>query len=280
MQRDIDKVVTWSIENQLTLNIKKTYHMSYGRQNIDCIFIVHQSIIEKTSTVRDLGIIFDTELTFKPHIQSISRRISQMAGAARRFCTDIKSNITINRIFNIYIQPLIDYGSIIWNQNRIVTNMMITSVVKRITRYALNITYLTRDADYICFEKRCQLLNIDLPADRLKKQAAIFGLKMLKNDILTSFNEILENRLNRVARTRRPNIFVNFNDIPNKSPIFIIMDSIKNYQNVIDLQLSISTNRSRIKDFENEHRSNLADTMQSRSRGPSLLSQGNARYHL
>lgn len=115
LQRDIDNVAKWSRDHQLNLNVSKTYHMSYGKKkkNVDCIFTLNHIIIEKCTNVRDLGVTFDSDLTFKPHIQSIARRLSQMAGAARRFCLEIKSNITINRIFSIYMQPIVDYGSII-----------------------------------------------------------------------------------------------------------------------------------------------------------------------
>lgn len=80
LQHDVDKVARWSMENQLTLNVTKTYHMSYGAKVLDCLFTLNHVLIEKSVTVRDLGLTFDKDLSFKTHIQSISRRISQMAG--------------------------------------------------------------------------------------------------------------------------------------------------------------------------------------------------------
>lgn len=79
LQEDIDKISKWSIENNLTLNVKKTYHVSYGRSKFDSIYTLNHNIIEKCITVRDLGIIFDSGLTFKPHIESIARRLSQIS---------------------------------------------------------------------------------------------------------------------------------------------------------------------------------------------------------
>lgn len=281
LQKDVDRVATWSTNNQLTRNVGKTYHMSYGKQAVDSLYSLNHIIIEKCVTVRDLGVTFDSELTFKPHIQSIARRLSQMAGAARRFCLEIKSNITINRIFNIYMQPIIDYGSIIWNQRRLVTNTQITLVVKRITRFALNITYLTSASNYICFEKRCELLNIDLPDVRLKAQAAIFGLKILKGETLTTLKELFDRHLSTHPYiTRRRSLFNNFKVVPKKSPAFFIMDSLGEYQAIINVELSTTTNKANIKKFNSIERIRVADQMQARSRGPSLLSQGNSRYHL
>lgn len=123
--------------------------MSYGKQIIDTCYFFKGSIIEKTSQVRDLWLIFDDKLTFKIHIESIMRRLNQMTGAARRFCNDIRSPITMGKIFKICMQPIIEYGLIIWNQNRIVVNNQITLAVKRVTRYALNISQFTIPAHYI-----------------------------------------------------------------------------------------------------------------------------------
>lgn len=116
------------------------------------MFCVRYSIDSRAGHLNSDG-YYDEQLNFKAHIESIARRQSQMTGAARRFCLDIKSPITINRIFRIYMQPIIDYGSIIWNQNRLVANSQITLVVKRITRYAMGISQYTASSNYICFEK-------------------------------------------------------------------------------------------------------------------------------
>lgn len=182
LQNNINILENWARENHLTLNARKTYHVSYGKSVIDSIYFLQGAVIEKTSQVRDLGVIFDSKLTFKPHIEQITRRLNQMTGAARRFCNNICSPITMSRIFKIYMQPIMDYASVVWNQNRIVANFEMTRVLKRITRYALNINYHTLPVNYICYEKRCEILNIDLPEQRRTLQAASFGIKLCKNE--------------------------------------------------------------------------------------------------
>lgn len=79
--------------------------------------------------------------------------------------------------------------------------------------------------------------------------------------------------------SRRNNIFRSFHDVPNKSPAFLIMDSIRNYQLQLKPELTTPTNKANLKKFNATERTRIPDTMQRRSRGPSLLSQGNSRYH-
>lgn len=211
LQENINSLESWASLNQLTLNPKKTYHVSYGKKVIDTLYFLKGNIIEKTPQVRDLGLIFDDKLTFKTHIESITRRLNQMTGAARRFCNDIKSPITMSKIFKIYMQPVIDYGSLIWNQNRIGINTQITLAVKRATRYALNISHFTSPSHYICFEMRCDILDIDLPDTRRRTQAAIFGLKLLKEESRSPIKEVIMPFLiNQTEPSRRQTIFSPF----------------------------------------------------------------------
>lgn len=108
----------------------------------------------------------------------------------------IKYPLLICRIFKIYIQPIIDYGSMIWNQDRIMLNNNIMLLVKKVTRIALNITYTMEPSHYICFEKRCAILNIDLPNIRRMTQEAIFGLKIIKGELKCNLRGEIEQYIN------------------------------------------------------------------------------------
>lgn len=69
--------------------------------------------MEEVNEVRDLGVLFDSALTFKKHIEYIQKRASQMIGAARRFVTGINRPILIARIYTVYIQPVLEYCSVV-----------------------------------------------------------------------------------------------------------------------------------------------------------------------
>lgn len=51
------------------------------------------------------------------------------------------------------------------------------------------------------------------------------------------------------------------------------MDSMKQYQRQINLNFTTQTNKQKIREFNKEDRTKIADDMQSRSRGRSLLSR-------
>lgn len=176
------------------------------------------------------------------------------------------------------MQPIIDYGSVVWNQRRLKANNQITLIIKRITRLALGISQFTPSARYICFEKRCELMNIDLPDVRLKTQAAIYGAKLIKNETLSKLTDKITPYLGNVRSLRRTTLFRPFNNVPNKSPAYMVMDSMRYYQDHLKLELTIFTNKSNLKKFNSEERTRRADLMQARSRGLSISSQRAVRY--
>lgn len=172
LQLNIDKLQDWAVSNGLTINVSKTFHVSYGKKMVDSCYFLNWKMIERSAYVRDLGVIFDENLNFKKHIETIARRATQMIGAARRFCLDIKSPIMMSKIFKIYIQPIIDYGSVVWNQERVMTNIQITLAVKRLTRFALNISQYTSPANYYALKRdvRSSTLTSQPPAEPLKQR--------------------------------------------------------------------------------------------------------------
>lgn len=259
LQQKINRLESWSAENGLTLNPTKTYHVSYGLRLVHSLYFLKNSIIAEVDSVRDLGIIFDKELTFKLHIEHIVKRTQQMIGAARRFVVGIKKRMLITRIYQTYIQPIAEYGSVIWNQNRITLNNPLQLAHKKVTRIALNIYYNMSANAYIPYEKRCEILNQDGPDIRRITQAAVLGVKILKGDILMSFSNVMTGHINTNLNVRIPRL-LNRTDvgIPAKSPLALLLASVGAYQQIINLSLQTLTIIKKIKEKNLNNRATRA----------------------
>lgn len=234
----------------MTLNPHKTFHMSYGKKMFNSIYFLKNKIIKETELVRDLGIYFDRDLSFKYHIQHVNKRVYQMIGAARRFVTGIKQTAMIARIYTVYIQPVIEYGSIVWNQNRITLNNMLTLAHKKITRIALNVYHNMDARRYIPYERRCEILFQDGPLIRRYTQAAIFCIKIIKGDVKISFGHKLNEHVNTNFNTRIFHLFLRTdNSIPPKSPLAMMLFAVRKYESVISLTLEAKTIAKKIKEL-------------------------------
>lgn len=74
--------------------------------------------IQQVQEFKDLGIVFDEKLTFIPHIDDLTTKMRSLYGAAYRFAREINNFPSIVKIVQTYITPVLEYGSIIWNQDR------------------------------------------------------------------------------------------------------------------------------------------------------------------
>lgn len=261
LQKRINTLANWSSTNGLTLNPNKTYHVSYGKEFFASLYFLNGHTIQEKEAVRDLGVIFNKNLTFSDHIKMITTRINQMIGAARRMVTDLKQPMLMSRIYSVYIQPIAEYCSIIWDQDRRVMNSPITLAHKKATRIALGVHQFMPLNRYISYDQRCDILAQDSPATRRITQAALLGIKSLKGIINPSFNAIIWNHVsnNRDARIWHFLLRID-NNIPNKSPLYFMLKALTKYENAISLELSIHTNKEKIKKMNTERRSTLANS--------------------
>jgi hypothetical protein len=73
LQRDIIRIQEWCKCNNLFLNVQKCHAMSYTNKSTTILFDYHidHCLLTRDNMICDLGITFDTRLTFSNHINVI-----------------------------------------------------------------------------------------------------------------------------------------------------------------------------------------------------------------
>jgi hypothetical protein len=71
-------------------------------------------VVENVSEVSILGVIFDRKLTFESHVRSVASRSSQKIGLMRLAWRTFGSVPVLQRCFNSYVLPLLEYCSQVW----------------------------------------------------------------------------------------------------------------------------------------------------------------------
>ena len=78
LQTALDSLAEWSEENGLILNIKKCKKLSCyrGSRHINCDFNINNKVLDSVSSMKDLGVLFNTKLSFDSHIDISSKTLS------------------------------------------------------------------------------------------------------------------------------------------------------------------------------------------------------------
>ena len=112
---DLEILKNWCYSNRLTINSNKTFYMLFTKKSIDILppLKYDNSIIAKTEQHKMLGITFDEDMTFKPHISHISHKISRIISLLYQVKNLMPSNV-LQLMYNAHVLPHFQYCTPIW----------------------------------------------------------------------------------------------------------------------------------------------------------------------
>jgi exonuclease III len=160
INQDIPILTAWLQTNRLSLNLKKTHVMIFGRktegrENSLDIFIEGTKIDIVTQT-KFLGIILENSLSWKPHLMYLSKKVSKTIGIlsrARKFL----NKETLKQLYYSFLYPYLTYCNIIWGNAPQSTLWPIFRAQKRAIRIIENIR--RRDSTKAAF-KNLKILRL------------------------------------------------------------------------------------------------------------------------
>lgn len=113
LQHDVNSIAQHCEDNGLVINCQKTKLMSFGERLFPTKYFVRNEVIAKVDEFKYLGVWFDPQLKFEKQVKETSRRVwAAWWPLIRRF-----RGASLNckaRLAKIYIQPIIDYGNVIY----------------------------------------------------------------------------------------------------------------------------------------------------------------------
>ena len=114
---EMSKLSDWCRANKLSINLKKSNFMVFQprqkRQKFDLAFSIDGSPIERVKETVFLGVVIDENLTWKPHILNVSRKISKSIGILYKssFCL---STAALRILYYSLIYPYLIYCVSVW----------------------------------------------------------------------------------------------------------------------------------------------------------------------
>ena len=119
MNYDMNLMQSWLSANKLTLNVKKTKYMLIGSQfklsqiNSDFTVKVNNTPLERVIKHKSLGVQIDESLNWRPHIHTISKKISAGIAILRRVSHFIPFDTRVN-MYNALVMPYFNYCGAVW----------------------------------------------------------------------------------------------------------------------------------------------------------------------
>ena len=185
ISRELDKVYQWLSTNKLKVNFNKTKFIIFNyRKNIaieSIKFANHD--IERTRSIKFLGIIIDENLSFKNHIDHISSKTSKSVGLLYRLSRFLPINV-LKTLYHSLVMPHISYGIELWYGAPRTVSDRITVIQKKMIRALNSLPYNSHTGPYF---KDMKLLKVE---DMYKLQIGLNIHTGISRNELTFISEI------------------------------------------------------------------------------------------
>nr|CAH7715255.1 unnamed protein product [Callosobruchus chinensis] len=130
LQYDLDNFVRWC-----DINLDKCYKISFFRINkpLDFHYKIKNVDVVGKDRINDLGVIFDSKMTFSFHISGIASKALKILGFVQRNSKDF-SVFAFQLLYCSLVRSILEYNSVIWSPHNVGAADSLERVQKKFLR--------------------------------------------------------------------------------------------------------------------------------------------------
>lgn len=211
--------------------------MTYTRKTDSILFSynINGEALLRVGEVKDLGVNFDSKLSFSPHIREVTRRALRSLGVICRLSKEFEEPGSFLKLYTTICRPQLEYASVVWNSACKTLCMRIESVQKKFIsifnhRFASHNTFGSFSVPML------ECLN-----SRRIKADLLFLFKIIHGTV--SCGEMLQHVPLHVPQksTRRHDTFFNPSCLRGLCPMFRLQCTYNQYNEYLDIFNNSST---------------------------------------
>jgi len=142
LQQDLDNLFKWSQDWQLCFNVTKCKVLHIGSNQHYREYRLGRDIIASSNVERNLGIFVDNKLKFHEQCSAVIAKANKLLGMIRRSFEYTNMDMILH-LYKSLIQPVIEYGNIIWGPYYIMDQQAIEKIQCRVTKLIPELRHLT-----------------------------------------------------------------------------------------------------------------------------------------
>ncbi|XP_053698784.1 uncharacterized protein LOC128745729 [Sabethes cyaneus] len=250
LQADLDNFKTFCDRCGLMINTSKCCVLTFSHKvsNVTHHYHIGDFDLQRSDTVRDLGVIMDKKLSFNAHIDGVISKAFSMFGVVKRYANDFDDPYTIVTLYTALVRSSVEYAGIVWTPQYTIHKQRLERVQKKFVRFALrNLGWRDGLAPYVDL---CRLINLNSLDCRRKINDVLFLKDLLTERFYSpyllsqvTFNEGNRN-LRRVRQFQLPTRNTNYSM---NEPVRRMMSMANDVQNVASILDSRQTIRDKLK---------------------------------
>jgi len=209
LQQQLLAFADWCSTNRMVVNPKKCSAISFSRKKNPIFFNYRllEAEIERVSRVKDLGVILDSELTFKQHVSYVVDKASRTLGCIFRIAKNFTDVYCLKSLYCSLSRSILECCAEVWSPNYNHGVERIESVQRRFLRFALRRLPWRDPFRLPSYEDRCRLIHLEPLHARRNTARALLIADSLQGrlDCPTILEQI---NINVVPRALRNNLML------------------------------------------------------------------------
>ena len=193
LQSGLDELQKWSDTWLLQLNVDKCKTVFYGRNiNTNYDYCLHCNTLGKEDYIKDLGVIFDTDLSFSRHCREKMNKAYSMLGIIKRNFMYLSETAFVT-LYKTMVRSHLEYAHSVWNPHR-------EGLIKDLEKVQMRATKLIKNIKYLTYTDRLKHLNLPTLKYRRIRGDMIEVYKILTNRYHKDVNLHFERNLDQRTR--------------------------------------------------------------------------------
>lgn len=187
MQKDIDNVNRWNLENRLYFNKGKCNIFSIYRHDpsfIKADYTMGDHVIQRVEEMNDLGFLVNRWFLPGSHIEKMLMKCNQMVGCIKHYSNGNFTKETQRILYVAYVRSRLEFASPIWNPAAQVYVEAIESIQKQFVIYLLESRSNATSYRLAPYEDRCKQLKLQSLEMRRKAADAMLAYDIYTGNIV------------------------------------------------------------------------------------------------
>ena len=130
LQRDLDRLVSWSEVWQMRFNVDKCKVMHLGRGNPGGSYVINGGFLGAVHEVRDLGVRITSDLKASAHCAHVCSRANRVLGMIARTVV-YRSLDILTRLYKSLVRPHLEYCVSAWSPHYVKDQERLESIDSR-----------------------------------------------------------------------------------------------------------------------------------------------------
>lgn len=197
MQDDLDVLNKWFIINLLTLNVKKTEYMLFGKARYitDLVLEIAGQSITRTYSFKYLGLQLDPKLDFGLHVSSIRQKVGAFTNLMWR-CQQYIPSAKKKQLYFAYVVTHLSNMMAIWGAELSSNKMQMLRVVQNKSLKAIYGLKRETNTTYL-YTKSI------IPVELMLSYEQIVNIHKMRRNLTKNFNHIMTNAEAGIRTTRQ-----------------------------------------------------------------------------